>query len=173
MSAAGLRHGSPLELRDAMTDIRFEKGDEWRFDDRELVYRQSDYSFDVEARPEADGRTILVNELNLELDPENEVGAVWGLCAHTTWTPTTRFPPEAAQRRLRVAAGAPETPGVSRRLTTEDRWPVQVTQDGRWVVLGHGIEGDAGAAVEFAPGMIAVLGDEGDLQELWLRVEPR
>lgn len=156
-----------------MTDIRFKTGDEWRYDDRTLVYRESEYSFDVTARPGADGRTILVNDLNLGLDPEDEVRAVWGLCARTTWTPTTRVPPEAAQRRLRVAVGAPKTLGVSRRLTTGDRWPVQVTQDGCWIVLGEETEGEAGAAVEFAPGMIAVLGDEGDLKELWLRFETR
>ena len=156
-----------------MKGIRFKVGPEWTYDDQTLVYRQSEYSFDVTHRPETEGRTVLVNDLNLELDSCNEVRAIWGLCASTTWAPTTRVPPRASQRRLCVAVGAPEIPGVSRQLNSEDRWPVHVTQDGRWVVIGHGPDHKPGVAVEFAPGMIAVLGNEGDLKELWLRFETR
>ena len=152
-----------------MTNTRFAKASEWTCDGHELIYREAEHSFDVVPRTRVGGWSILVNDLNLELDSEGEVQFVWGLCARTTWLPTRRVPPGAERRRLRVSSGTPESPGISRRLSGEERWPIHVSMDEKWVVLGHDQEQDC-TGVEFAPGMIAALDSEGQLRALWLRL---
>lgn len=129
-----------------------------------LVYRPSDYAFDVEPKPEGGEASLLVNDLQLEIDDEGRVLYVWGFCPHTSWSPASVKPPPA--RRATLTAEIPDdlAPGTSMRISKE-RWPVHVDQQTGWVRVGTCDEGDV---VEFVPGVRACL-SEGNLVCLWLR----
>lgn len=129
-----------------------------------LVYRPYDYAFDVEPKPEGGESSLLVNDLQLEIDDEGRVLYVWGYCPHTSWSTASVEPPLA--RRATLAAETPDdlAPGTSMRISKE-RWPVHVDLQTGWVRVGRCVEGDV---VEFAPGVRACL-SEGELVCLWLR----
>ena len=45
---------------------------------RELVYRRNEYSFDMEPPPNRNFTSVLVDDLNIELDDTGRVVSVWG-----------------------------------------------------------------------------------------------
>ena len=47
-----------------------------------LVYRSQDYSFDVEPKPEGGGASLLVNDLQLEVDDEGKLLYAWAVPAY-------------------------------------------------------------------------------------------
>lgn len=130
-----------------------------------LVYRPADHAFDVEPKPHGGGASLLVNDVQMEVDEDGRVLYVWGLCPQTSWNEQAIEPPQA--RKAMLIAELPDdfAPGMSMRLTKQP-WPVAVDRKSRWIHIGAGLESDI--AVEFAPGMIAAL-LRGELVGLWLR----
>jgi hypothetical protein len=155
-----------------MSDVRFTIGSEWTTEDRHLVYRESEHSFDVIGWRERGVCSLLVNDINLEIDADGQVLFPWGLCPRTTWLRTTVQPPASARRRLVVRSGAPEIAGASRRLTVGKRWPVHSTMDGAWVCVGTAAPSEGQEVIEFSPGAVAVLARGGQLAALWMRLSP-
>jgi hypothetical protein len=130
-----------------------------------LVYREDEYSFDTEPRSENGVASLLLNDVQLEVDEEGRVLYVWGLCAHTAWAETDTEAPPAQPGVLR-AAGITLAAGISKRINNNDPWPATVNRRGRWVCLGDP-EIRTGQCVSFAPGSRAVLLD-GEIKALWL-----
>ena len=111
--------------------------------------------------------SVLVNELQLEVDEENRVLYAWGLCPSTMWRPTRAMPPPALQQVLEVVTEKQMIPGVSLQVNQE-RWPVAVNAERGWVCVGDAEAGGSGETpVEFAPGTIAVLAGDR-LRAVWL-----
>jgi len=131
----------------------------------ELVYRAQEYSFDSDPRPEGCISSVVVNDLELEVDDEGVVICVTGLCPHLAWQRTERAPPPARRHVLRVI-DQEWVPGISKRLTSPGEWPMFVNRSVGYVCVGSP-EG-RGVGIEFAPGCVAVLQD-GQLLALWLR----
>ena len=132
----------------------------------ELLYRPADYSFDVVPRPSGAISSVLVNDLELEVNDEGIVLCATGLCPHTGWERTTHGPPDATRRTLRVEASDGWVPGISKRLTSPSAWRMFVNQTAGSVCVGNPEARTEG--VEFAPGCVAVLEDKR-LVALWLR----
>jgi hypothetical protein len=130
-----------------------------------LVYRSKDQAFDVEPKLPGGGASLLVNDVQLELDEDGRVLYVWGLCSQALWDEQAVEPPQA--RTATLFAERPEdlSPGMSVRLNKEP-WPVAADRRSGWIRIGESSATDE--AVEFAPGMIAALLD-GHLVGLWLR----
>lgn len=134
-----------------------------------LVYRRTEYSFDVIPFPELLDTSISINELELHLDHQNRVVCVTGYCPFPSWRRTTFSPPDSNPGGLVVDTPQKISPGTSIGLNdSSTRWPVFFDSNG-WVCLGNpGNRGQKG--IEFGRGMVAVLEGE-ELKALWLHPE--
>jgi hypothetical protein len=149
--------------------VKFVVGDEWRDTRTRLVYRERDHAFDLEGERPKGVTSLLVNDLQLEIDHEGVVLSPWGLCPRSTWEPTEALPPPCLRGTLLAQIGEEVVPGVSRRISGDSRWPVYENRGTRWVCVGDPkAEGDRGKGIEFASGCVAVLEDHS-LVALWLR----
>jgi hypothetical protein len=134
-----------------------------------LVYRRSERSLDVEPRPDRGVASLLVNDVQIEVDEDGRLIYVWGLCPHESWTPAKLDPPATRPGRLLYVDGA-VVPGVSKRLNADKRWPVGYDASSQWLCVGD--ESVQGEMIAFAPGAIAAL-REGELTGLWLHPDAR
>jgi hypothetical protein len=135
-----------------------------------LIYRYSERSFDVEPLPDKRGiASLLVNDVQIEIDEDVRLIYVWGLYAHESWTPAKLSPPTAKLGSLRYIDRI-LVPGVSRRLNADNRWPVSYDASSRCLCVGEASGEDD--AIAFAPGAIASL-REGELIGLWLHPDIR
>jgi hypothetical protein len=57
-----------------------------------LVYRPEDYSFDVEPHDGTGFTSIMINDLQLEIDDEGKIIYVWGLCPLIQYKETEEVP---------------------------------------------------------------------------------
>ena len=78
-----------------------------------LVYRRTEFSFDTVGRKCNGLSSILLNDLQLEVDESKRICAVLGLCPHTTWEEANVLPPNPKQGAL--VYGKDLIPGVSVR----------------------------------------------------------
>lgn len=131
-----------------------------------LVYRPESFAFDVLPRPSNAVGSVLVNDLELEVDHGGTVLCVTGLCPHPGWQPTDFPPPLARPGVLRVSSTSDWVPGISKRLTAPYAWPMSVNRNVGYVCVGNARA--HGANLECAPGCIAVV-DSETLVALWLR----
>ncbi|WP_428309891.1 hypothetical protein [Hydrocarboniphaga sp.] len=134
-----------------------------------LVYRRSERSFDVEPQPERGVTSLLVNDVQIEIDEDGRLIYVWGLCPHESWTAVRLDPPTAKPGRLQYVGGE-VVPGVSKRLNADKRWAVGHDTSSQWLCIGD--QTVHGEVIAFAPGAVAVL-REGKLGALWLHPDAR
>ena len=139
----------------------FEKG---KPTEGKLVYREKEYSFDTEPRSGIGIGSLLVNDLQLEMDRKGQILYVWGLCPHTAWKPGNIKTPAAESGILRVKEVVSPY-GASKKVNNEGHWQVSANRESGWVCVGN--SNANGQNILFAPGAIAVLID-GSLNALWL-----
>ena len=136
-----------------------------------LSYTLEEYSFDFCLEASTHGVTsLIVNDLQLEIDEEQHVLCAWGLCPHPTWGVMSGGPPPFFRGGLEVLLDGKVIPGVSHRLTAPATWPAYVNWETGWVCLGDATADGSVQAVEFATNTVAVLKDEA-LVALWLRAD--
>lgn len=134
------------------------------------VYIASDYAFSAEPRPKECSLSVSVNELQLMIDEENRrVVFVEGYCPHFGWKARSLSTPSAREAGLLVAFDEEPIPGVSRRVSGEDRWPILADPRSGWICIGEEPSQEAGFGVKFARNTIAVLNRQGHLRSLWIR----
>lgn len=133
------------------------------------MYRPEEYSFDVEPPPGRSFTSVLLDDLNVEIDETGRVISVWGMCPHTKWSPTRLTPPEAAFGDIFFVPDAPLSRGVSVQLNRDKYLPVQVDRASGWLrIQGRGAPA---SAVKLQPGIIFEITEEGQLCALWLQPE--
>jgi hypothetical protein len=130
-----------------------------------LVYRRSEHSLDVEPKPARGVTSLLVNDIQIEVDEDGRLVFVWGLCPQESWTTAKVQPPEASTGRL-LFVGGTIVPGVSKRLNAGKRWTVFHDPTTRWLCVGE--QSGEGELVAFAPGAVAKL-NGGEMTALWLQ----
>lgn len=133
-----------------------------------LVYRISERSFDFihEGPSPTGGYSLLVNDLQLEIDGSGRVLYPWGIAPRERWQQMSSGPPNPVEGGLRALFTTRPTLGTSQRLNKE-RWATAFDQHTGWVCVGNSrLTGDI--AVEFATNCIAVISGE-QLVALWLR----
>jgi hypothetical protein len=129
------------------------------------VYRRSEHSLDVEPRPRRGVASLLVNDVQIEIDEDGRLIYVWGLCPHESWKAATLEAPEAEHGLLQYV-GEEVVPGVSMRLN-RTRWAVAHDSSSHWLCIGD--DSARGESIAFAPDAVAVLsGDE--LVALWIHI---
>ena len=133
-----------------------------------LVYRPEEYSFVVEPKPESGVASLLLDDLQLEIDLQGHLLYPWGLCSHTTWRPMTAIPPRYVQGSVSAGIEREITPGISWRLPHPGRWLVFVNRQAGWVCVGDPLAKDGSEAIEFSPGCVIVLSRDQPVA-LWLR----
>ncbi len=135
-----------------------------------LIYRSEDYAFNVDSRPETGITSLLVNNLQLEIDENGQILYVWGYCPYQTWRRTDSVPSSFIQGILLVHLETEIIPGVSNRLTEPGAWPIFVNPDIGWVCVGELDSSPTARSVEFALNSVAVI-EDGLLRALWLHPE--
>ncbi|MGC1877911.1 MAG: hypothetical protein WA347_05260 [Rhabdochlamydiaceae bacterium] len=132
-----------------------------------LVYREEDYSFDIEPHDESGFTSIMVNDLQLEIDDEGKIIYVWGLCPLIKYEETNETPENYESNSLVALLGKPPIPGISYRLNEKERWPIYINKKKGWVCVGNPkINGKQ--MIEFVPNCIATLQDQ-EITAIWLK----
>jgi hypothetical protein len=131
-----------------------------------LVYRPEEFSFDV--TPSIAGFTsVLLDDLNLEVDETGKVVSVWGMCPHTRWEEATLTPPKAAYGELFVLPDEPLQRAVSLRLTPDRKYhPTFVDSKNGWVEIRGASKPKL--ALGIMSGVIFEISHLGEFCALWL-----
>jgi len=131
-----------------------------------LVYRPDDYSFDVDPLDGSGDSSIMINDLQLEIDHEGKIMYVWGLCPLIYYEETDEAPRGYKTHSLVALLDKPPVLGISYRLNEEGRWPIYTNKKKGWVCLGNPKTKDK-QLIEFAPNCIAAM-DGQELVAVWL-----
>ncbi len=134
-----------------------------------LVYRDEDYSFDREPHDETGFTSIIINDLQLEIDNEGKILYVWGLCPLIKYTETEEAPRKYKAHSLVALLDKPPVPGISYRLNQNQRWMVYINRKKGWICVGNPETKDK-QLIEFAPNCIATM-DGQELIAVWLHPE--
>ena len=134
-----------------------------------LVYRDEDYAFDIEPLDGSGDASILINELQLEIDHEGRIMYVWGYCPLIKYNETRNFPRRYQACSLVAVLNKPPIPGVSLSLNTDSRWPIYINKKKGWACLGNP-EVKNIQLVEFAPDCVAAL-INSEIIGVWLQPE--
>jgi hypothetical protein len=130
----------------------------------QLVYRRAEYSFGVEPRSERGVASLLVNDVQIEIDENGYLLYVWGFCPSESWVPKHLGIPLSSPGRLRYAS-APVVPGISRRIHASKPWSINYDASSGWLCIGDMRARDE--MIAFAPDAIASL-TSGHLVANWL-----
>lgn len=132
-----------------------------------LVYRAEDYSFDVEPLDGSGDTSIMINDLQLEIDHEGKIIYVWGFCPLIKYEETSETPESYKSNSLVALLDEPPVPGISYRLNEKERWPIYINRKKGWVCIGNPkINGKQ--MIEFAPNCVATLEDQ-EITAIWLK----
>ncbi len=131
-----------------------------------LVYRDEDYSFDREPHDGTGFTSIMINDLQLEIDDEGKIIYVWGLCPLIQYKEIEEVPRKYKSHSLMALLDKPPVPGISYRLNEGKRWPIYINRKKGWVCLGNPETTDK-QLIEFAPNCVATM-DRQELIAVWL-----
>jgi len=132
-----------------------------------LVYREENYSFDIELHDGSGFTSIMINDLQLEIDDEGEIIYVWGLCPLIKHEETNEIPENYSSNCLVALLDKPPIPGVSYRLNDKERWPIYINKKKGWVCIGNPKK-KGRELVEFVPNCVATLEDQ-KIIAIWLK----
>lgn len=134
--------------------------------ERRLIYWRSEHQLDT-IRESSDGvASLLINDVQIEIDEAGRLHYVWGYCPHESWLAAPLKEPRG-QTGCLAHHGSDVVPGISRRLNAS-RWSTTFDQSSGWLCVGE--PRATGEAVAFAPGAVVVL-SAGELVALWLKPE--
>lgn len=134
-----------------------------------LVYYSDEFSLETRNQKECGVTSILVNDVQLEINENGIVCAVWGMCPHTVWKECSILLPRYKQGALLLDEEL--CPGVSLRTnSSESRWSVKHDSKTGWIALCSENDITTIDVVEFLPNCIAAL-HKSKLVCLWLKPE--
>lgn len=132
-----------------------------------LIYIEEDFSFDIEPHEGTGFTSIMVNDLQLEIDDVGKIIYVWGLCPLIMHEKTKEFPKNYTSNSLVALLDNNFTPGVSYRLNESERWPIYINKKEGWICIGNPqIKGKQ--MIEFALNCVAVLENQ-KITAIWLK----
>jgi hypothetical protein len=134
-----------------------------------LVYRPDEYSFAVVPTPSGGFTSVLLDDLNLEVNEAGKVISVWGMCPHTRWIPATLTPPDAPFGDIFFIPDGPLSRGISLRLNRDRYLPVRVDEESGWVLIQA--PGKPTSSVKLLSGVIFEVSEQGQLCTVWLKPE--
>jgi len=131
-----------------------------------LVYRPEDYSFDIDPLDGTGDTSIMINDLQLEIDHEGKIMYVWGLCPLTKCKEIDEFPFKYKAGSLVALLDKPPILGISYRLNEDSLWPIYINNKKGWVCLGNPTTKNK-ELIEFAPNCVATMEGQ-ELIGVWL-----
>jgi hypothetical protein len=133
-----------------------------------IVYRPDEYSFATIGETTPGFTSLLVDDLQLEVDAEGRVVGVWGMCPHTRWQRAVVAPPPAQPGIIRHQSASELLSGVSRSLfpRPKDYFLVFADPASGWVHTDCGK--DVARAVRIFEGAILGFDKQSELAGLWL-----
>lgn len=134
---------------------------------RELVYRRNEYSFDMEPPPNRNFTSVLVDDLNIELDDTGRVVSVCGVCPYTRWKDATLRPPSAKVGAVSVNSDAPLARGVSVQVNQNKYLPTFFDRCSGWIKIEA--KKEPALAIRVFSGVIFEMDEHGELCSLWLK----
>ena len=132
-----------------------------------LVYREEDYSFDIEPHDGRGFTSIMINDLQLEIDDEGKIIYVWGLCPLIKYEETNETPTSYESNSLVALLDKPPIPGISYRLNENERWPIYINKKKGWVCIGNP-KINSKQMIEFVPNCVATLENQ-EITAIWLK----
>jgi hypothetical protein len=132
----------------------------------EPLYRLGEYSFDTSMRDATAVSSILINDIQLEMNEAGNLLFVSGYSPDTNWRYLPLRDPRYFPGSVDALVGEPIEAGVSYRLGKPGDWPVTMDRQSGWVAVGHTYPIMPG--VEFARDTIIYL-DRQSLVALWIR----
>ncbi|MDA1101906.1 MAG: hypothetical protein O2967_23365 [Proteobacteria bacterium] len=134
-----------------------------------LVYRPEEFSFDVEPVPSGCFTSVLLNDLDLDIDETGKVLSISGLCPHTKWVETKLIPPKSTIAEIIFVPDGPLLPGVCVSLDRE-YLPVHFDRASGWIrVQGGGKPSSPNSSIALMCGVVFEINKRGDLCTLWLK----
>lgn len=121
----------------------------------DIIYDSAEYSIRSEPRPMMGFTSLLVNDLNIELNEAGQFVYIWGLCPLHSAIPKDISFPEPQKKNLFYVADKPLISGVSERINPGNRWPIYFDKNNSLVCFSE-LRGNA-EAIEFASGCVAFL----------------
>jgi len=154
-----------------MNKMKFEFEKQDTANDGDFIYREDECSFDFESKTKQNGITsLLVNDLNIELDPSGKLLHTWGLCPYQNWVPEPISPPSSIKSgSIYFKDSEPIVAGVSVQIAGPNEWKISVNKKNGWVCIGDSSSTPNSNAISFAIDQVAVLSDSGELLALWLK----
>lgn len=134
-----------------------------------LVYRADEFSFDVEPAPVAGFTSILVNDLNLEVDDAGRVVSVWGACPYTQWKRASLTLPVVHFGEVFIIPDTPLRRGVSVRINPQTRWDSFADACSGWICVRNGNVPDS--AIQILTGVVLETNQAENLCAIWLKPE--
>jgi len=133
-----------------------------------VVYRSEEFAFDTVPSPSDGHTTIVLDDINLEVDEGQRVIGIWGLCPHTRWKEHSLTPPEATNGELFVRTETPLHHGVARRLTpVGQHLDTFVDRTSGWIKVNHLPQPKT--AVRVLENAIVELDDACEVSALWIK----
>ncbi len=120
-----------------------------------LIYRRNEYSFDTLQYCDSGITSILINELQLEIDLDGNILYVWGLCPIANYTETSITPKNVQTHGIKAIFNKEIVAGVSIKLNEIKRWPIYFHRDHGWICVGEPKVENV-KMVQFSPGCIAL-----------------
>jgi hypothetical protein len=139
-----------------------------RKSNRVVVYRASEYSFDVEPQP-GGFSSVLINDLHLEVDLGGKIVSIWGLCPHLSWVEADLAPPDAHEGDAYFIENAPTLAGVSVSLNPGNRFPVFFEPGSGWIQIDGGRK--PSAAVRLFQNAVLEVDASGQFSSLWIKTD--
>lgn len=110
-----------------------------------------------------------MNDVNIELDEDGFAQEVWGFAPSScSWSIRRLEPPKATLAGLRFKDFNSVMSGISKRLNRGELWKISYDPNSRWVRIGGDVPG--AKAIEFSPGLMAVLSDDMLIKALWINL---
>ena len=135
-----------------------------------IIYRHEEYSFDVEESIEGhDFTSIMVNDLQLEINDEGKIIYVWRLCPLIEFAKTDEFPREYKSCNLVAILDKPPIPGISYRINETERWPIYINKKKGWVCIESPNTKNK-QLIEFAPNCVATMEGQ-EIVAVWLHAK--
>lgn len=132
-----------------------------------LIYRDDDYSFDIEPLDGSGDSSIMINDLQLEIDYDGKIIYVWGYCPLIKYEETNEIPKNYKSNSLVALLDKPPIPGISYRLNEKERWPIYINKKKGWVCIGNP-RSLGEQSIEFISNCVAVL-DKQEIVAIWLK----
>jgi len=132
-----------------------------------VVYSAKGYCFGFEPHI-VGGTSILINDVQLEVDMDGYLLYAWGACPYTKWLDMDAEPPPATRARIQVKEWE-LIPGVSTMINPDKIWDVWVNRKTRWVCVGNYRNLPGSIYVEFASDSIIGFSPALEVISLWLR----